>query len=114
MDDATINRMVMERLGLKDVQCDDVDEDGTILVWIELLDAAGKKYRPNFATSLDAMAQAEATMTLLERTNYINELLPDIDTYIQYADEWLLLTVPARTRAMAFLAATKNRSVSNE
>jgi hypothetical protein len=101
MDDATINWKIAERLGLKEVQCDDVEEDATILVWIELRDAAGKKYRPDFATSLDAMAEAEASLQHNEMCVYVARLRTGAD--------WEGVTAPARTRALAFLAATENR-----
>lgn len=113
MDDATINWKIAERMGLKEVQCDDVEEDATILVWIELRDTTGKKYRGDFASSLDAMAEAEATYTPDELSRAMWEIAKERAKEPLIGLEWWL-RIPARTRAIAFLAATKNRSVSNE
>ena len=82
-------------------------DDATILVWIELRDTTGKKYRGDFASSLDAMAEAEATLTSEERFMYGAYIADGRECGVGHWDT--LLFAPARTRALALLAATKNR-----
>jgi len=84
---------------------------------------------PHFATSLDAMSQAEATLSGSERERYVMGLLqgPERETTtmsgetaslgwgfgnrvggtFKTGDLFSLLSAPARTRAIAFLAATR-------
>lgn len=96
MDDAAINRAVAERLGWKpDSQGWNYWDhpDGSRRHW-ELF---------TFATSLDAMAEAEDAMTSDEEDRYCQLLAEQVGgTFHQ-------ITATAGTRALAFLAATQNR-----
>lgn len=117
MDDAAINRAVAERIGW-------AEASGGIMVqadgrWLP------KSGLPNFATSLDAMAEAEATLSESERARQAaamldmpKEMVPEPPSAEVIATSRLTmfdmgvivgLVAPARTRALAFLAATQNR-----
>lgn len=103
MDDAEINRAVAERLGWKEDW-----SDGTFWGWTHrptsrfFVDSP-----PDFVTSLDAMAEAEATLTSEERFMYGAYIADGRECGVGHWDT--LLFAPARTRALALLAATKNR-----
>lgn len=68
--------------------------------------------RHDFATSLDAMAEAEATLTASEWRDYATLITSGLpDRVCKPIEIWrALLSVPARTRALAFLTATAGRS----
>lgn len=92
MDDATINRTIAERLYA-----------------VAYLPA-----RTDFASSLDAMAEAEASLTPEERQAYPRALGGEELKYCSNMQKWIEAWVyaPARTRALAFIDATKGREAS--
>lgn len=67
--------------------------------------------RNDFATSLDAMAGAEATMDGGEWVRYITALYPKGKEYREtgFRDIRSLMSASARQLAVAFLAASANR-----
>ena len=100
MDDAAINRAVAERLMWKP------DSDGWNY-W-DHPDGARRHWEWfKFAASLDAMAEAEATLTSEERFMYGAYIADGRECGVGHWDT--LVFAPARTRALALLAATKNR-----
>jgi hypothetical protein len=108
--DERINAEIAKRLGLKPYDMDKVFVDTrSIHYWTEWRDSKGKKFRTDFATSLDAMAEAEATLTTDERRVYIDTLLPDDDDRVPYDECWFYLIAPARVRACCWLGATEGR-----
>ena len=102
MDDATINRTIAERLGWRGKD-----------FW---LDPDGKHHDPppRFASSLDAMAEAEASLTPEERQAYPRALGGEELKYCSNMQKWIEAWVfaPARVRALASIDATKGREAN--
>lgn len=88
MDDATINRTIAERLYA-----------------VAYLPA-----RTDFASSLDAMAEAEASLTAKEWWEYTDHFWYSYETPWETARRCLI--APARTRALAFIDATNGREAN--
>jgi hypothetical protein len=102
MDDATINTTIAKRCGWKWNGHHWLSRNGKV---VEAIAAA-----PHFTESLTWMSVAERTLrSPKRRAAYIDALHKAAGGGL-----WKFATAPARTRALAFLAATENRSVSND
>lgn len=71
----------------------------------------GDFFRANFATSLDAMREAEGTMNRREFQDFTDAIVPPASCEHQswYEDAEMLVHATPRQRAIAFLAATEGR-----
>lgn len=100
MNDSELNRAVAERLGMTFN-----NPMGAPLF---------------YATSLDAMREAEATLSDAEQTVYVDAIIESHTLGLMQAGQtrppdqvqslWLHLTTPARVRAECFLRATEGRA----
>lgn len=63
----------------------------------------------DFSESLDAMSQAEATLTAIQQTKYCDALLEQVAPGAHWSDDitWEAATATARQRAIAFLLSTE-------